>query len=73
MAFVLMPGVFLFDWIVLPLARARGLLPLAGVLALLALLAELGDLEILANVTAASFATLARISRSPSRSSLSGS
>ena len=50
LAFVLMPGVFLFDWIVLPLARARGLLPLAGVLALLALLAELGDLEILANV-----------------------
>ena len=50
MAFVLMPGVFLFDWIVLPLAHARGLLPLAGVLALLALLAEIGDLEILANV-----------------------
>jgi hypothetical protein len=50
MAFVLMPGVFLFDWIVLPLASARGLLPLAAVLALLAVLAELGDLEVLANV-----------------------
>ena len=50
MAFVLMPGVFLFDWIVLPLARARGLLPLAAVFALLAVLAEIGDLEILANV-----------------------
>jgi hypothetical protein len=50
MAFVLMPGVFLFDWIVLPLARARGLLPLAAVLALLAVLAEIGNLEVLANV-----------------------
>jgi hypothetical protein len=50
MACVLMPGVFLFDWIVLALARARGLLPVAAVLGLLALLAEIGDLEVLANV-----------------------
>lgn len=49
LAFVLMPGVFLFDWIVLPLARARGLVPLAGVLAAVAVLAELGDLEVLAS------------------------
>ena len=51
LAFVLMPAVFAFDWIVLPLARARGLLPVAAALAVLALLAELGDLEVLANVT----------------------
>jgi len=50
LAFVLMPGVFLFDWIVLPLCRARGLLPLAGSLAVLAVLGEVGDLEVLANV-----------------------
>ena len=49
LALVLMPGVFLFDWIVLPLASARGLLPLSGGLALVALLGELGDLEVLAN------------------------
>jgi hypothetical protein len=49
LAFVLIPGVFLFDWIVLPLCRARGLLPLAGSLAALAILAETGDLEVLAN------------------------
>jgi hypothetical protein len=49
LAFVLMPGVFLFDWIVLPLCRARGLLPVAGSLAALAVLAEVGDLEVLAN------------------------
>ena len=50
LAFVLMPGVFLFDWIVLPLCGARGLLPLAGSLAVLAVLAEVADLEVLANV-----------------------
>ena len=45
----LMPAVFLFDWLVLPLARARGLLPLAFALGVLAVLAELGDLDVLAN------------------------
>jgi hypothetical protein len=50
LAIVLMPGVFLFDWIVLPLASARGLLPLSAGLAVVAVLAELGDLEVLANV-----------------------
>jgi len=49
LACVLMPAVFLFDWIVLPLCRARRLLPLAGCLAALAILAEVGDLEVLAN------------------------
>jgi hypothetical protein len=49
LAFVLIPGVFAFDWIVLPLCRARGLLPLAGALAALAVLAEVGDLEVLGN------------------------
>jgi hypothetical protein len=49
LAFVLIPGVFAFDWIVLPLCRARGLLPLAGSLAALAILAEVGDLEVLGN------------------------
>jgi hypothetical protein len=49
LAFVLIPAVFLFDWIVLPLCRARGLLPLAAGLGVLALLAELGDLQVLAN------------------------
>jgi hypothetical protein len=49
LAFVLMPGVFAFDWIVLPLCRARGLLPLAGALVVLAILAEVADLEVLAN------------------------
>ena len=44
-----MPGVFLFDWIVLPLASARGLLPLSAGLAVVAVLAELGDLEVIAN------------------------
>lgn len=57
LAFVLMPGVFLFDWIVLPLCRARGLLPLAGALAALAILAEAGDLEVLANVAKLSAVT----------------
>ena len=46
---MLIPGVFAFDWIVLPLARARGLLPLAASLAACAILAEAGDLEVLAN------------------------
>jgi hypothetical protein len=50
LAFVLIPGVFVFDWIVLPLSRARGLLALAASLAVLAILAETGDLEVLANV-----------------------
>ncbi len=49
LAFALMPGVFLLDLIVLPLARARGLLPLAGALAVLAAVAQLGDLDVLAN------------------------
>jgi hypothetical protein len=49
LAFVLMPGVFAFDWIVLPLRSARGLLPLAGALAALAILSEVADLEVLAN------------------------
>ena len=45
----LLPAVFLFDLLVLPLARARGLLFVAAGLGVLALLAELGDLEVLAN------------------------
>ena len=49
LAFALMPAVFLFDWLVLPLARARGLLPFAFVLGVLAMLAEIGDLDVLAN------------------------
>ncbi len=49
LAFVLMPGVFLFDWIVLPLSTARGLLPLSAALAVLATLAEVANLEVLAN------------------------
>jgi hypothetical protein len=49
LAFVLIPGVFVFDWIVLPLARARGLLALAAALAAVAILAEAGDLEVPAN------------------------
>jgi hypothetical protein len=49
LAFVLIPGVFAFDWIVLPLSRARGLLALAAALAAVAILAEAGDLEVLAN------------------------
>jgi len=49
LACVLMPAVFLFDWIVLPLASARGLLPLAAGLAVVAVLGELGDLEVIAN------------------------
>jgi hypothetical protein len=49
LAFVLIPGVFVFDWIVLPLSRARGLLALAAALAAVAILAEAGNLEVLAN------------------------
>jgi hypothetical protein len=49
LAFVLIPGVFVFDWIVLPLSRARGLLALAAALAAVAILAEAGSLEVLAN------------------------
>jgi hypothetical protein len=51
LAFVLIPGVFAFDWIVLPLARARGLLALAAALAAVAILAEVGNLEVLASAT----------------------
>jgi hypothetical protein len=49
LAFALIPGVFAFDWIVLPLSSARGLLPLAGSLGAVAVLTEIGDLEVLAN------------------------
>jgi hypothetical protein len=49
LAFVLIPGVFAFDLIVLPLSTARGLLPLAASLAAVAILTEIGDLEVLAN------------------------
>jgi hypothetical protein len=49
LGFVVMPAVFLFDWLLLPLEAARGLLPTALALGMLALLAELGDLEVLAN------------------------
>jgi len=49
LALVLMPGVFVFDWIVLPLATARGLVPLAAGLAVVAVLGELADLEVIAN------------------------
>jgi hypothetical protein len=56
LAVVLMPAVFLLDWLVLPLARARGLLPTALALGALAVLSELGDLDVLAN-----FAKLAAV------------
>ena len=49
LAFALLPAVFLLDLLVLPLARARGLVPLALGLAAIAVLAELADLEVLAN------------------------
>ena len=52
----LIPAVFLLPLLVLPLARARGLLALAAGLALVAVLAELGDLEVLGN-----FAKLAAV------------
>lgn len=47
LAFVLMPAVFLFDWIVLPLAGARGLWVLAAGLAVVAVLAEVAGLAVL--------------------------
>lgn len=53
---VLIPAVFSLDLIVLPLAKARDLLPVAAGLAVLAVLAEVGDLEVLAN-----FAKLAAV------------
>lgn len=56
LSFGLIPAVFLLPLLVLPLARARGLLVLAAVLALLAVLAELGNLEVLGN-----FAKLAAV------------
>jgi hypothetical protein len=56
LAGALMPAVFLFDWLVLPLARARGLLPTALALGVLAALAEVGELDVLAN-----FAKLAAV------------
>ena len=58
LAFVLIPAVFAFDWIVLPLARARGLLALAAVLAVVTVLTEIGDLEVLANATKFAAVTL---------------
>jgi hypothetical protein len=45
----LMPAVFLFDWLMLPLANARGLLPTSLAVGVLAVLAEVGDLDVLAN------------------------
>ncbi len=56
LALGLIPAVFLLDLLVLPLASARGLLPLALALAVIALLAELGDLRVLGN-----FAKLAAV------------
>jgi hypothetical protein len=52
----LIPAVFLLVWLVLPLARARGLLPLAVALGVVAVLSELGDLKVLGN-----FAKLAAV------------
>jgi hypothetical protein len=56
LACVLMPAVFGLDWLLLPVARASGLLPTALACAVLAVLAELGDLDVLAN-----FAKLAAV------------
>jgi hypothetical protein len=56
LACVLMPAVFLFDWLLLPLSRARGLLPTALASGVLAVLGELGELDVLAN-----FAKLAAV------------
>jgi hypothetical protein len=56
LACVLFPAVFLFDWLTLPLARARGLLPTAAALAVLTVLADVAGLEVLAN-----FAKLAAV------------
>jgi hypothetical protein len=56
LAGVLMPAVFMLDWLVLPLAWARGLLPTSLALGVLAALADVGDLDVLAN-----FAKLAAV------------
>jgi hypothetical protein len=53
---VLIPAVFSFDLIVLPLSKAKGLFPLSVALGVLAVLATLADLEVLAN-----FAKLAAV------------
>jgi len=46
---VLIPAVFAFDLIVLPLSKANGLFPLSVALGVLAVLATLAHLEVLAN------------------------
>ena len=46
---VLIPAVFSFDLIVLPLSKAKGLFPLSVALGVLAVLATLAHLEVLAN------------------------
>ena len=56
LGFVLIPAVFSFDLIVLPLSKAKGLFPLSVALGVLAVLATLADLEVLAN-----FAKLAAV------------
>jgi hypothetical protein len=56
LACVLIPAVFSFDLIVLPLSKAKGLFPLSVSLGVLAVLATLADLEVLAN-----FAKLAAV------------
>ncbi len=56
LAGVLMPAVFLFDLILLPIARAQGLLPTAAALGVLAVLSEVADLDVLGN-----FAKLAAV------------
>ena len=53
---VLIPAVFAFDLIVLPLSKANGLFPLSVALGVLAVLATLAHLEVLAN-----FAKLAAV------------
>jgi hypothetical protein len=53
---VLIPAVFAFDLIVLPLSKAKGLFPLSVALGVLAVLATLAHLEVLAN-----FAKLAAV------------
>jgi hypothetical protein len=53
---ILIPAVFSFDLIVLPLSKAKGLFPLSVALGVLAVLATLADLEVLAN-----FAKLAAV------------
>lgn len=56
LACVLIPAVFSFDLIVLPLSKAKGLFPLSVSLGVLAVLATLAHLEVLAN-----FAKLAAV------------